>query len=133
MAQEPRMDLRIPLEEIIHSGRERIGDFSNAGCNMLVLFLRESRYFERSIQKVAGQFLLAANFGGPPQRVNVRIFDLLEIVLSLGISIPKHAACISWSIDVRNAIGIPIYRNFSRQLVLLRVRPSHFPRQMCYC
>ena len=111
MGDEPRLDLRVALKEVVESVGERIAKLSRARTRAFILGHGEPRYLKRAIQQVGFQGPFAVHFRGAPDRLYVVVLDLPEVILGLRVSVAEDATRVGRPVDVRHAVAVAINRN----------------------
>src|ERR1051325_10689203 len=119
---QSRLHLRVALKEVVESGGESVAKLARTRVRIFILGHRELCNLERAIQQVRSESLFTVHFRGTPDRLDVVVLNLPEVIFGLRISVAEDATRIGWTIDMRYAVTSAIDRDRTRELLDPRIR-----------
>src|SRR5262245_15032582 len=99
---ESRLDLRVLFEEVVQPVGRRLADLLHLLAQIRLVGLRNLDYFERAVCQVGVERAFTVDFRRAAQGLNVGVFDLPEIVFSLGVNETEDNACVGRAVNVRH-------------------------------
>src|SRR5262245_41514316 len=100
---QSRLDLRVFFKEVIQPVGRGLADLLHLFAQLRVISLRKPDDFERAVGQIGVERLFAVSFRRSAQGLNVAVFDLPEVVFSLGVNETEDDARVGRAVNVRYA------------------------------